>query len=240
METTRRIYLIGEEEMKIEDTKALEELENLIELYKNKKYPTDISDRFTENISVLNHRVEVSKLVGFTLVTDNLLYNLSNLLYGNKCLEIMSGNGSLAKGLQDYGVDIIATDNYDMVSKFNNDFWTDVENIDAVDAIEKYGKDVDFVLCSWIPYYKSIGYRAIKKLYEINPRAIFICIGEDKGGCTADDRFFDYSSEISFSEKMDIDYELIQKIKRSIKNWAGIQTNISFLRYNGKDVKIYK
>lgn len=240
METTRRVYLIDEKEREKEINKALDEYNSMLDLYSKKKYPVDISDRFTETTIDNEQRNEIIKKVGFTLITDNLLYNLSNLLYGNKCLEIMSGNGSLTKGLQDYGVDILATDNYEMVDFFNNDFWTEVENIDAVDAIDKYGKDVNFVICSWIPYYKPIGYQAIKKLYEVNPKAVFIYIGEEMGGCTADDNFFNYSSEISFSEKMKIDYDNINKISNSLKNWCGMYAKIKFLRYNGKDVKIYR
>lgn len=240
MEVTRRIYLLDENERVEEDIKALEEIENIFNLYTNKKFPIDISDRLSDNSSVLEYKTDITKIVGFTLITDNLLYNLSSLLYGNKCLEIMSGNGALAKGLKDYGVDIIATDNYEMEDFFNKDLWTDIENIDAVEAIEKYGKDVQFVLCSWIPYYKSIGYESIKKLYEVNPNAIFICIGEDIGGCTADDNFFKYSSEILFSERMKIDNSLIEKIEKSLKNWHGINAKIKFLRYNGKDKKVYR
>lgn len=237
MNNMKRFFLLDDDGKLEEDIKALEELDYLKKKYNEKSFPLDISDRFTERVQIDN---EVIEKVGFTLITDNLLYNLSNLLYGNKCLEIMSGNGALAKGLQDYGVDIKATDNYEMSDFFSNDYWTEVEQIDAVDAIVKYGKDVDFVLCSWIPYYKPIGYYAIKKLYEVNPKAIFIYIGEEEGGCTADSNFFEYSSEISFSEKMQIDYKLLDKITNSIKNWQGTYSTIKFLRYNNQDVKKYE
>lgn len=240
MENTRRIYLLNDTGRVEEDIKALEEIENLFSLYSDKKFPIDISDRLSDNSSVLEYRRDITKVVGFTLITDNLLYNLSSLLYGNKCLEIMAGNGSLSKGLQDYGVDITPTDNYSMEDYFDKNMWTDVENIDAVDAIIKYGKDVQFVLCSWIPYYQPIGYEAIKKLYEVNPNAIFIYIGEEQGGCTADDNFFKYSSEISISERIDIDNSLLEKIEKSLKNWHGINAKIKFMRYNGEDKKVYK
>lgn len=126
--------------------------------------------------------------VGFTVVTKQFARGMyDTLLKDKKCLEIMSGTGALAKALKDAGVDIIATDNYSGINyyPFNSNLWTDVEKIDSLEAIKKYGKDVDCMIMSWIPTESEIGYESLKLLHDINPDCQVIVIGEESATISA-------------------------------------------------------
>lgn len=159
------------------------------------------------NASSLTYRDEIIDLSGFVFLSKEWVEPLSKWIGNRKCLEVMAGTGSLSKSLQDYGVNIIATDiiddSYFQCREWEDKRWTDIEQISAVDAIEKYGKDVDIVIMSWPPYQRPDGYEALMKMREINPDLIMIYIGETEGGCTADDDFFEvaeYIDDESFDE----------------------------------------
>jgi len=117
---------------------------------------------------------------------------------GRKCLEIMSGRGWLSYALQQKGVNVIATDNFSWHENFKewNDTLTDIECIGAVDAVEKYGSDVDIVIVSW-PEAADTTFKALKKLYEINSNAVFVFIGDENIEVCADSNFFTHFKEIN-------------------------------------------
>lgn len=77
--------------------------------------------------------------------------------------------------------------------------WTSVEQIGAVEAIQKYGKEVELVLCSW-PYTDDACYHSLMSMREINPTAMMIYIGEGAGGCTVDEKFFETAIVVPDSE----------------------------------------
>jgi hypothetical protein len=105
-----------------------------------------------------------------------------------KVLEIMAGYGWLARALADAGVDIIATDDAswnDRHEKIDKSLYP-IERIDACDAVEKYEREVELLLCSWPPYLDDrILYAA-----DMWQGRDFIYIGEDSGGCNASELFF--------------------------------------------------
>ena len=78
--------------------------------------------------------------------------------------------------------------------------FTHIEVMDAIDAIKKFGKEVEFIIMSWPPYNEPIAYEVLKTMREVNPNLKLIFIGEDYGGCTADDNFFDNVKEIEDKE----------------------------------------
>ena len=161
----------------------------------------------------------IISLQGFALLDKEFIESLSEYLRGKKCLEIMSGCGALSKLLQDKGIDIIPTDNFSWDGKVesnwntNKNYWTDIENIDCVKAIEKYGKDMDYIIMSWA-YMDDNAYKCLLKMREVNPNCKMIYIGEDYGGCTANDDFFDALEEVN-----DVNFN---KVVDSFKNWDGI------------------
>lgn len=154
-----------------------------------------IPDAWPEEISIkpLNVRDEVISYCGYCLLSYDWLKPLANWIGSRSCLEIMCGSGALSKGLQDFGVKIRATDDHswmkDHATSWFVDAWTDIEQLDAVGAIEKYGKNTDLVICSW-PYRSEDCYQALLKMRKANPGCFMIYIGEWIGGGTASDSFF--------------------------------------------------
>lgn len=185
-----------------------EELDNLAKVFDSiyeqeiiDSFPVELSD--SSDIDYLNPsykncpsimktfmRQEYIKHAGYAIITKTFADNLAKYLSAFKCLEIMSGRGMLAKALRDRGVDIIATDDDSWDFHINQSpRWTEVEHIEAGDAIRKYN-DVEYIIASWMPMdIKSK--RIIRMIRKHNPYAKLIIIGEGFGGCTANDAFFD-------------------------------------------------
>ena len=183
-----------------------------IDLIKNrKKLPTNIPKEFLDmkyfnnddiNSMISNNRFNVEKmffrevciqLIGFPLLTGKFIDNLAEYLKGKKVLEIMSGCGSLSYFLEEKGIKSITTDNYSWEDRWNI-IWKKPIKIDAVRAIEKYGKSVDYVLMSWA-YMDDTAYRCLNAMRKVNPNLRMLYIGEEWGGCTANDKFFEAAEE---------------------------------------------
>lgn len=165
------------------------------------------------NISDLNSfdqirfRNEYTSKLGFALIS-NVFINIlrGEVIQNGKCLEIMSGTGALSKALSDLGVDIISTDNsswYDfpLYKLWKTSKVFNIENIDCVNAIEKYGKDVDFIICSWPPYDEPQAARSLDAMRQVNPNCKMIYIGENRDGCTANDEFFNKWKDVCEPEQ---------------------------------------
>ena len=187
-------------------------------------YPYNISGFFPCNSQIYVNRYHFINISAFALISKVWLKPLAEYIGTGKCLEIMAGRGILSKGLSDYGVDIIATDNFswewrrgkeqDRTKLESYDLWFEVENLDCIDAIEKYGSQVSYILCSW-PYMDTCMYRSLVKMREINPECKLIYIGEGNGGCTADDEFF---STVKFIEEGG----LFNQAASKFQSWWGI------------------
>ncbi|MGN5650934.1 hypothetical protein [Bacillus sp. Brlt_9] len=139
------------------------------------------------------------KIGMFALVSWKWINPLSEWIGERKCLEVMAGRGWLSHGLRTKGIDVIATDDFSWNGPEYIQTWTDtvteVEKLDAIDAVKKYGTEIDILIMSW-PYMDDTAYRVIKCLNEVNPKALVIYIGEKCGGCTANDEFFNSFSII--------------------------------------------
>lgn len=118
---------------------------------------------------------------GYALLSSRYLHYLTKYINDEKCLEIMCGNGMLGMGLIQNGVDVIRT-----TDVANNDhYWVGINNwvdnnhpiidMDAFDAIEKYGKNVSYILCSFPPE-GDTDYRIVMKAKEVNPNCKIIFI----------------------------------------------------------------
>ena len=147
-------------------------------------------------------RDDVIHFAGYCFLSNNWLRPLASWIGTRKCLEIMGGSGALSKGLQNFGVDIRCTDDFSWSEQHK--WWyehprTSVEQIGAVEAIQKYGKEVELVLCSW-PYTDDACYHSLMSMREINPTAMMIYIGEGAGGCTVDEKFFETAIVVPDSE----------------------------------------
>jgi predicted nicotinamide N-methyase len=155
--------------------------------------------------------------MGFCLLNKKYLDELSNFLKDKKVLEVMAGNGILSTLLKERGVNIISTDiapgdgnSYELINVFDKD----IETLDAVSAIRKYGKDMDYVIMSWPPYDEPYATEVMQAIKEVNDNIIVIYIGETEGGCTADYRFFEMVDLI-------ID-EKFKSVQREYSSWSFI------------------
>lgn len=151
--------------------------------------------------------------IGYPLLMHQWIRELAEYLKGKKVLEVMCGSGLLAYILKNtYGIDITATDSNDWNKNVieYDDF--EIIECDAEKAIEKF--DFDIVLMCWPPYESDIAYKVIKKMRYKKPGKKLLMLGENYGGCTADDDFFDFAKPIQDKK--------IEKINRKYVSWGGL------------------
>ncbi|MGF9891279.1 hypothetical protein ABEX78_21705 [Priestia megaterium] len=154
---------------------------------------------------------------------------LKDWIGNRKCLEIMAGRGWLSCALESQGVDIIATDDFSWHrEQFPewNDTMTDVVNMDAVKSVKKYGADVDIVLVSW-PTSDDSTYKVLKELNKVNPKALFVFIGELDSAISASDDFFDH-----FLEMEDVKFE---KAADAYQRWVTYKDGMYLGKYSAAD-----
>jgi len=159
----------------------------------------------------------------FALVSWQWVRPLAKWIGEKRCLEVMAGRGWLSLALQSLGVDIIAADDYSW-SKARN--WaepvTEVEELDAVEAVKKYGNNIDLLIISW-PYMDETAYNTIKELNNINSNVQIIYIGEEIDGCTANNDFHEHFQEIEDEE--------FQKAVSGFQQWWGLHDRVYLGRY---------
>lgn len=191
----------------------------IIPMLNRKEIPEFYEPSFLRQFAI---REVIVKLQGYALVSHQWINPLADYLSGHKCMEIMCGLGAISASLQKKGIDIISTDNGSWDDRWKNNVWTEVEKIDAVEAIRKYGADIDYIIMSWA-YMDDTAYRCLQAMREVNPNCKMIVIGEDWGGCTADDSFFD-----SIEILEDKDFE--DNISSNYQNWNYINDFIQIVK----------
>jgi len=187
-------------------------------------YPDMISSMQSMRLAIEHMNIARDNMISlssYCLVSKNWISELQPLLKEKKCLEIMSGLGMLSKAMQDEGINIIPTDSKEWICS-DLLYWCDVEQIDAVSAIKKYGKNIDFVVCSWIPYNSNAGTEVLEVMRKINPSLQLIYIGERGGGCCANEEFDEKSK---FHQN-----EYIDRANDKFKSWAGIHDCIYLIK----------
>lgn len=192
--------------------------ENLSLLRKHKipeSYPEEIGnfgDLLFEGMIVFKLRDEFIKNGSFSLVSMNWVRCLADYLKDKKCIELMAGSGILSYGLKSLGIDVIATDDESYGDYFYNK-WTNIEKIDALDAIRKYIKERPYIILSW-PEMGSKAYEILMLMRELNKDAKMIYIGEVGAAC-ADDAFADAINII--------DADWVREINEKYQSWAGMK-----------------
>lgn len=199
----------------------LSEIEKKIE----KKELPDIYPDFMEktlDVHMFSLRNKFIKYMGFLLLSKEWITALSLWIGNRRCLEVMAGTGALAYCLIKEGVSIIVTDDYSWEKTCGENrvlwdkrrMWMHVEVLDAVKAVEKYGNNIDVLIMSWPPYTDVIAAKVLRKMREVNPSCIMLYIGEDEGGCTANDEFFSVFEEI--------EEEGFSEVKRKYQKWPWV------------------
>ena len=160
-------------------------IKELLELANKQELIDDIKD----NMYAFEERDIFIKSAGFSLITKNFIKALSEWIGDRSVLEIMAGTGYISKSLKDEGANVVAVTDIKESSWGFKKEWTEVEKLSANEAIMKYN-NVDIIICSWA-YMDNTMYAALLTMREYNPNAIILYIGEDHGGCTANDNFFE-------------------------------------------------
>ena len=198
-------------------------LTDQIALCNTKREIPETWDDSVTNITYMNLQTLFTNGSGFSLVSSDWVNMLNASIIKNRpCFEVMAGSGMLSRALQNLGVDCAATDINDWANLKSYEEWkrpfTEIEELDCIKAVEKYGKDRDFLIMSWPPYLNDIAYKTLVQYKDINPKGKIIYIGEDYGGCTATDEFFDEM------EKYEV--HTPEEVNNLYKSWFGIHDRI--------------
>lgn len=133
-----------------------------------------------------NFRDYLEETYGMWSYTNSSFTNaLSHYLNGAPVLEIMAGNGYISKGLRNsnprqtvYTTDSLAWTTENETGKHPV---TKVEKLDALAAIDKYGKDVEYVIMSWAPDKGEEDWQVLQHLRQNYPTIKLLVIGEQNG-----------------------------------------------------------
>jgi hypothetical protein len=190
-------------------------------------YDDDYSLRRNDSTKEFELKIKFNEMGMFGFVSWRWLKPFAKWIGDRKCLEVMAGRGWLSYGLRELHIDVIATDNFswhkkDMYKSWN-DTKTEVEELDAIESVNKYGAEIDILIMSWA-YMDNTAYQTIKRLYEVNPNALVVFIGEGSGGCTADHEFFDHFQPITD--------EGFQEVEDNYQRWDGIHDEPQLGRYS--------
>lgn len=169
-----------------------------------------------------NYRDYLEETYGMWSYPNAMFVNaLSDYLNGTPVLEIMAGNGYLSKGLRDHNPTetIYTTDS--MAWKKENQTGrhpvTQIEPLDALKAINKYGNSVDYVLMCWSPDKLTIDMDVLNLIRSRFPHLKLLVIGEKDGATN--------SKEFWHSAKLQQDQKL-QRVNQQISHFDLIDEQI--------------
>lgn len=174
--------------------KNLNKTLDIISFINNKKLSSEEKQIFYDYIKEHPTRKLVREFFvdnyAWAIPTEKCIESIAEFIGGDTCLEVGCGLGIWAYFLKNqYGVNIIATDDksthYDSDVRKNNVYF-DYHDMKSLDAVKKF-REANALLLVWPPYDNSMGYDAIKE-FRGNK---FIYVGEERGGCTGTDDFFD-------------------------------------------------
>ena len=119
-------------------------IDSIVSQINQKQIPNSYPEHMFNNINKWSLRDKFIKQMGFSLVSLDWIIPLSKWIGSRKCLEVMSGTGSLSFALKQQGINIKATDNFSWDGQNNwnqsKNYWTDIENIDAIEAVKNMEK----------------------------------------------------------------------------------------------------
>ena len=125
-------------------------------------------------------------------------------------VEIGCGTGYWARLLVENGCEITPVDKYIKNNPYEHEIkWTHILEGDE-DELTETPSDTNLFLC-WPPYDEPIAYNCLKKFKG----KYLIYVGENRGGCTATDDFFD---------ELESNWEKIETV--CIPRWAGIHDTL--------------
>lgn len=132
-------------------------------------------------------------------ITKETASDLAEIIGDGVVLDPMAGNGWAAKALREAGVKTIASD---------DDSWEiskDIEKIDAMESLKKYGNKISHLLISWAPYGSDIDVKLLREARKNFPHITIINVGEGEQGCTGSPDFWDEVEEIDPGKRVRYD-----------------------------------
>ncbi len=136
-------------------------------------------------------------LFGYNVITNKIVDTIKKFVNNDKILSIMAGNGLLEYILSKNNMNVTITENGDWeIKPYSN--CIPILNRDYSDAIKEFKTNV--LLVSWIPYDEEVC-----DIFDLFKGDKMIIFGEERGGCCANDEFFDKLDENFDSEYIRMD-----------------------------------
>lgn len=157
-------------------------------------------------------RQKYIKYIGFVLHTRETISKLVEMLKHKRVIEVGCGTGFLSRQLKNHHVNVKAIDckKYSYGLDIN---YCKIHYHDAVHYIKKNRYDV--IIMSWPDYDTDFAYNIASNMKK---GTILIYQGEDYGGCTGNEKFFDYLDDY-FDEINNDLYETHPKFYGIHDNW---------------------
>lgn len=188
--------------------------------------PVDLFDAYETNGFILTTSVH-SKLMEagyFARVTQKFSKGLSEKIgKDSTILDPMAGKGFFVKAMREQGVKTIGTDDKSWKSQLDD---SQIENIDAVESLKKYGNQVDHVVLAWSPLENDIDNQLYKTIKQDYPHITIILIGESQGGCTGSDNFWQSYEEDYENDKISVDFD-----QCGYRTTAGLHDHVTFIKF---------
>lgn len=147
------------------------------------------------NVSIRNY---VCPYGYYGVITRSFCSGLRDALPEDaRVLDPLAGRGFAVKGFRMAGIPTMGSD--DGSWHLNSD---DIKTMDAVDAVRWYADAITHVLVSWAPYKSDVSTKILKECERLGLSIIHI--GENAGGCTDSDSFFDAVGDSKVFDKTDV------------------------------------
>lgn len=171
--------------------------------------PSEISSRTDYSInsslnSSMTHSLSLESGY-YAKVTKTFASNLTEKIgKDSTILDPMAGKGYFVKAMREQGVKTIGSDDksWDTAKSDDNN---SIENLSAIDSLKKYGNKIDHLVISWAPYENDIDDKLYKIVKTDYPHITIINIGEDMGGCTGSEKFWNSLDEDKENDLIDMD-----------------------------------
>lgn len=202
-----------------------------IEDFSNGNIPDEVPARFAYDTSMLGMTVHIycQDAGYFAKITKqfskNLKEKLKNDLGGSEpvILDPMAGKGYFVKAMREEGVKTIGSDDKSWGNVQTDD---GIENLDAVKSLKKYGQGISHLVMSWAPMDGKVD----KEMYDLvkndYPHITIVNIGEDQGGCTGSEVFWNQLEEDVSEGVVEREYD-----NCGYRTFQGLHDNVSFIKF---------
>lgn len=143
----------------------------------------------------------------WTLISQQAVAMWTKFWPFRRYLELMAGNGLLAKALQGRGQSVIATDSFAWQgeNQTGRQLFFPVQNYSATAAITKFGEQVDTIILSWSPDRDPLDWCLLQRIRQLPNHPDLLVIGE-KFGVTNSELFWrtqptNFSAQIQLTNR---------------------------------------